>query len=110
MPETMYIWDPPVDTCELAFMCLSTGMEVVSSNGDNVFMSMDGGLICLVKLNAISICNQVVYQTNYEGIYLYSPTEVQQFTRKVEAGEMSISTYVKNWDNYMFNHLVDEIK
>ena len=100
-----YLWNKP-DPCVLAYEKDVRGTEVTSDGGDHVFMSTDASLMRLIKKNAVSICDRVVYETNYEGVYLY-PAGKNPFERKVRAEDVSIVTYVNNRDDYLYNHIAD---
>lgn len=110
-PEATYIWSAPLDPCELAYVRMIAGLEVANEEGDAVFMSTDGSLVRLLKKEAVSECQRIVYRTNYESIYLYDTgKEKKPFTRRVEAGEVSITTYVKNRDDFLFNHVANAVE
>ena len=110
-PLATYIWTAPVDSCELAYVRTTSGLEVTSDKEETVFMSTDGSLVRLIKKEDFSECNRIVYRTNHEGIYLYDLTKKgKEFGRKVEAGEISMATYVKSRDDFLFNHVADAVE
>jgi len=104
-----YIWDPPVDTCPLGVTRISKGKEVTNVNGDTVFISTDGSLVRLIKKETVSMCGRVVYKTNYDNIYLAHPQE-KPFKRTIHPGEVSLVTYINNRDDYLYNHLKEEVE
>ena len=109
-PEATYLWQAPDLDCDLAFVRLTLGKEATSSTGEKVFVSTDGSLIRLIRQEAVSLCGRIVHATNYPTIYLYETDKTKPFTRLVEAGEVSISTYVKNRDDYLYNHIVSALE
>jgi len=109
-PTVTYFWTSPNLDCNLAVVRTSSGVETTGNDGTKAFMSTDGSLVRLIKQEAVSRCGRVVYSTNYANIFLYELNKVQQFERKVEPGEVSISLYVRNRDDYLYNHLADTIE
>ena len=71
-PLSTYLWSMP-DPCTLAYEKDVKGVEVTSDQGDKVFISSDLSLIRLIKKEPLSLCNRLVYLTNYKGVYLYPP-------------------------------------
>jgi hypothetical protein len=109
-PTATYIWGATSDYCSLALTRISRGAEARNRDGDTVFMSTDGSLIRLLKREAVMMCDRRVFRTNYPGIFMYPATEERLITRKVDPGEVSISTYVNNRDDFLYNHLKQEVE
>ena len=105
---TTYLWEKP-DPCILAYEKDVRGVEVTSDRGDKVFVSTDLSLVRLIKKEPLSICNRVVYRTNYDGIYLYAYGQ-DPFTLRVDPDDVSITTYINNRDDYLFNHIADAME
>ena len=109
-PTATYIWPPSDTTCDLAVARITTGIEVTSNAGEDVYISTDNSLVRLIRREAVSKCKRVVYSTNYDGLFLYETSKPAPFDRKVAAGEVSITTYVKNRDDYLYNSITDRIE
>lgn len=108
-PLGTYLWKAPKETCHLALTQEATGIEAKNDKGQVVFMSLDGSLVRLVKDEALSICDRVVYRTNYPDIYLL-PEKERPITRKIRPDEVSLTTYINNRDDFLYNHLADKLE
>lgn len=104
-----YIWTQGADHCPLAHIRTTSGVEV-TNGGKTVFMSNDGSMIRLVEADTLSYCQQQVISTNYPGIFLERPRAGPTPFRKVHSAEVEIHTYINNRDDFLYNHMADQIE
>lgn len=109
-PTVTYLWDTPKDDCSLAVARTFKGMELKNDEGSTVVMSTDGTLVRFVKKSPISICGRIVYSTNYATLFLYPLPGTKAFSRRIHPSELSISTYVNNRDDYLYNFIIDKVE
>ena len=109
-----YYWGLPPRRCELAYTREVKGVLATDAQGDQVFMSTDGSLVRFVIEQQVSICGKLVHQTNYPDVYLFRIEEDKihkpgygRFERRIEGSEILLPSYIKNRDDYLYNHLLD---
>lgn len=107
--EATYTWQLPQDRCTLAVSKHVRGMLVTDELGDQVFMSTDDSLVRLILKQTESHCGRVIYSTNYPEFYLAKLPHHKPFTRFMEPESISLSTYVNNRDDYLYNYVADQI-
>ena len=105
MPTRTYLWVAPDLECNLAVARAVQGTEAQGEKGERVFVSTDGSLVRLIRQEAVSLCGRVVYSTNYAGIYLYEQEKTRPFVRPIEAGEVSLTLYIKNRDDFLYDNI-----
>jgi hypothetical protein len=106
-----YIWETPADEmkCELAVAHEVTGVEATNTAGQEIFMSTDGSLQRFILREDDTKCGRIVRSTQLPGWYLYPVTNRKLFTRKINPGAMSATTYVQNRDDYLFNYIANSV-
>jgi len=109
-PTVTFLWKPNMDSCPLAVTRISRGTEASNFKGETVFISLDGSLIRLIKQETISMCNRVVYRTNYPDIFLFDTDNPRPFSRAISTGEISITTYINNRDEYLYHYILRQIE
>jgi len=73
-------------------------------------VSLDGSLVRLILHSPVSFCGEVVRATNYEKIFVRERSRhPTPFQRPIRAEEVSLSTYVNARDDFLYNHLVDQL-
>lgn len=111
--ESTFTWNYHAHRCELGLSRTVRGMVVQDkATGKRVFMSTDGSLTRLIMQQPVSICRQIVYSTNYDKLFLYQIDKSRMhmpFTREVSPDAVSISTYINNRDDYLYNYIIDQI-
>ena len=113
VPMATYLWDPPDRTCELGYVQDTSGVLTTNSKGRSVYMSTDGTLMRFVLEDPISYCGKIVWSTNYPDYYLYDLSKGKTpFTaeKKIDIQQVSLHTYVKNRDDYLFNTIIDRLE
>ena len=105
--EATYLWKVPKETCEMAVSKVVTGVVATDEEGEQVFMSTDNSLVRLVFTQTESHCGRIIQATNYDNFYLAKLPHPMPFSRKLEASSISLSTYVNNRDDFLFNHMAD---
>ena len=110
MPGKTYLWEAPNLECGLAVARSASGTEVHGVNGEKVFVSTDNSLIRLIRQEAVSMCGRVVHSTNYPGVFLYEKEKPRPFVRPLEAGEVSLTLYIKNRDDFLYNNIVTALE
>ena len=109
--EGTFIWDLPVaEECPLARNKNFHGIEAIDNEGKTVVMSTDGNLVRVIKGEPVSLCDRVVYSTNYPDLYLYPLTGERPFHRHIHPEEVSITMYINNRDDYLYHHLLETVK
>ena len=106
--EATYLWSNPMGHCPLALSKRVTGLIAEDKSGQRVFMSTDNSLVRLVMKYQESHCERMVWSTNYDNVYLAS-TSAKPFRREVDPMGVSLHMYVNNRDDYLYNHLIDQI-
>ena len=107
--EATYFWDYPEDRCQLGVSKHVEGVEATDEGGQTVFMSTDGSLVRLVFTQTESHCGRIVQATNYKSLYLAKLPHHRPFNRLIEPTAVSLSTYINNRDDFLYNHLADQI-
>jgi len=108
--DVTHIWTVPDFSCDLAVVRTAIGQEVTNDNGDVAFMSTDGSLVRLIKKTSVSKCGRIVHSTNHDNLFMYEHTlSAELFDRNIEPGEMEIPLFVKNRDDFLYNHLADAL-
>ena len=110
MPTRTYLWVAPDLECKLAVARAVHGTEAQGEKGEKVFVSTDGSLVRLIRQEAVSMCGRVVHSTNYAGIYLYEQEKPRPFVRPIEAGEVSLTLYIKNRDDFLYDNIVTALE
>ena len=105
-----YIWTPLTDTCPLAYTRFISGIEVEDERGQAVFMSTDGSLVRVINHGPTSYCGRVVFKTNYPDLFLYPYEEPELFTREIRPGEVAITTYISNRDDFLYHDLLNKVE
>ena len=105
-----FVWRNPGDPCPLAVANEVKGKEVTDDAGNHVFMSTDESLTRLIRGDTVGMCGRIVYSTNYKNLYLYPLNAKDQFARKLEQGEYSTITYVKNRDETLYHTIKDKVQ
>ena len=105
-----FIWRNPGDFCPLAIANTVRGKEVEDENGNRVFMSTDESLTRLIRQDSVAICGRLVYSTTYRNLFLYPSTASNQFVRRLENGEFSTITYVKNRDETLYHTIKEKVR
>ena len=105
-----YIWNVNESTCPMAYTRTSSGITVQDREGREVFMSTDGSLIRLVLGATVSSCGEIVRQTNYDHIYIYSGKSARFQQRPVDPADVNMVTYINNRDDYLYNHLLNQVE
>ena len=94
----------------MAYTRTSSGITVQDREGREVFMSTDGSLIRLVLGVTVSSCEEIVRKTNYHHIYLYTGRSAKSRQRLIDPADVNMVTYIKNRDDYLYNHLLNQIE
>jgi hypothetical protein len=97
------------DNCDLSIARTVTGLETTSVSGDTVFMSTDDTMVRVIRKHTESRCGRAVYATDYPELFLYPLSGPKIFSKKVEPHTMSIITFVKNLDAFLYNSLADAV-
>ena len=107
--EAAYIWDGNVQYCPFAVTKTVTGLVVTDERQREVFMSTDGSLVRLIISHQEVACGRMVQATNYPELFLAEEDHALPFRRRVDPMSVSMTTYVNNRDDYLYNHLVQQI-
>ena len=110
LPLRTYLWESPNLDCDLAVARVAHGTEAESEKGEKVFISTDGSLVRLIRQDAVSLCGRVVHSTNYAGVFIYELDRPKQFTRPLGAGEVSLTLYIKNRDDFLYDNIVSALE
>ena len=105
-----FTWTKPEDQCPMAVTRQVSGLELLTDKGEHVIMSTDGSLIRLVKGTSLSLCGRVVYATNYPRLFMYPMPGTQPFPRSIHPSEVSVITYVKNRDDFLYHFVMDKVQ
>ena len=111
LPNQSYTWKTPKDRCYFSEVQTIFGTQLENKEGEQVFMSLDGSLIRLIIRNPVLACGTTVYATHYNDMYL-DPMESPRtpFTRHISESEMSLSSYVRNRDEFLYHHVVGKVR
>lgn len=111
LPTAVYIWDYSSKFCPLGKTRKPVFGTEVTNGADTVFISLDGSLVRLILKETVSYCRQIVRTTNYPDIFVISYDDRGQspFDR-IHPAEIEIHTYVNNRDDYLYNHVLDQIE
>ena len=107
--EATYIWDGGDDWCPMAVAKTVTGLIVEDERKRRVFMSTDGNLVRLIEEDQETICGRLIRGTNYPELYLADADSRRPFSRRVDTSSISMSTYVNERDDYLYNQMIDQI-
>ena len=107
--EATYLWDVPREVCTMGVSKTVTGVVATDQEGEQVFMSTDNSLVRLVFTQKESHCGRVVQATNYPNLFLAKLPSSFPFHRQIEAASISLSTYINNRDDFLYNHMADVI-
>ena len=103
-----FLWTKPPSDCDLLLTKEITGTEA-TDNEATVFMSTDGTAVRLILEGEHSRCGRIVTSTNYPDIFLYSTTRRHQFQPQSTEGQLSLTTFVKNRDDYVYHHAMQQV-
>ena len=108
-----YFWDK-VDFnqhCPLYQTRTSSGIIVTDEGGRRSFLSRDNSLIRLRLRGVVVICNQTVWETNFQKIVVTEDTRYPDFNRPLtQASEASLVTYVNAQDYFLAGFLTERIQ
>ncbi len=107
--EATYFWDAAADYCPMGVSKTVSGMLATTEENKKVFMSTDGSLVRLVLQSQESFCDRMVWSTNYDALYLADADHRSPFTRKLDPISVSMTTFVSNRDDFLYNYLVRQI-
>lgn len=107
--DETYVWDYSNAWCHMAVAKRVQGILVEAEGGERVFMSDDGNNVRLVLGSEQSECGKLITTTNYPDLFLAYEDRTIVFSRMVDASSISISTYVANRDDYLYNHIIGQI-
>ena len=108
-PEATYIWNGDVQYCPMAVTRTTTGVVVTDERQREVFMSTDGSLVRVIISHQEVACGRMVQATNYPDLFLAEEDHTMPFRRKVDPMSVSMTTYVNNRDDFLYNHMVSQI-
>lgn len=75
-----------------------------------IFISTDGMTVRLIIQDSVAYCSHVVSMTNYPGIFLTTANPLPSAFTALNPKELEIHTYVNNRDDYLYNHLIDQME
>ena len=105
-----YTWRVEPNHCPLAVSRPTRGLIARTDDGTDTYMSTDDSLIRLVLLESTYMCDRRVYKTNYKDLYLVSTETQEPFRRQLNPAEASISTYVRNRDDFLYHHIINQVE
>lgn len=109
--EGTFIWNKSREMdCPLALNKEFRGIEVTDPNGKVVVMSTDGNLVRVIRTDAVTMCDKIVYATNYPDLFLHPAGGRTPITRRVHPDEISITMYINNRDDFLYNHLLEAVR
>ena len=108
-----YFWEK-VDFnqhCPLYQTRTSSGIIVTDEGGRQSFLSRDNSLIRLRLRGVTVMCNQTVWETNFQKIVATEDTRYPDFNRPLtQASEASLVTYVNAQDYFLAGFLTERIQ
>ena len=87
-----------------------TGKEVMGTDGNTVFMSTDGSMTRLIKKSPKTACDQAVFATNYQRLFLTEEHGNHLFNRDLPFAEMSVTMYSNNKDDFLYGTLTNYVQ
>ena len=110
--KATYVWSPLNDSCPLAVTRVTQGYEVQDPEGQQVFISTDNSLVRLIILEPVAVtgCTHLVHATNYPDFYVVDLQEPVKFQRPVSSHAVSLVSYVKNRDDFLYHHLLEKLE
>ena len=108
-PTATYMWEYQATYCPLAVSKTVTGIVATDDREREVFMSTDGNLVRVILDHQEVICGQMVYATNYPELYFVAKDYNAHFRQLTDPLSVSMTTFVMNRDDYLYNHLLGEI-
>lgn len=110
--KATYIWEELNDTCALAVTRTTSGYEVEDPEGQMVFISTDNSLVRLIVLEYVAVtgCTHLVRATNYPDFYVIDLQDPPKFNRPISSHAVSLVSYVKNRDDFLYHHLLEKLE
>ena len=110
--EGTLVWDPYHSSveCPLYKLRITSGIDVTDKQGEVLFLSQDGSMVRLERNQPESICQQVVFHTQYPHLLLTSALGHFEFNRPLHPSEMSTVTYANQQDSFLYGELTSLIK
>jgi hypothetical protein len=89
-----YLWDLPAapHSCPLYLAQKVTGNMVKDNLGVQRFLSADGAMIRLKLLHTMPMCEEMVWKTNYDDLFLTIALTSPMFLRDIHPSEVYITT------------------
>jgi hypothetical protein len=106
-----YLWDLPVhpDDCPLFLDPLVGGNMIKDNLGIQRFLSTDNSMVRLKLIRKISMCEDMVWETNYQDLFLLVSLTHPMFLRDIHPSEISITPYSNNKDQFMYGVFSDKV-
>lgn len=107
-----YIWKPLNDSCPLAVTRVTKGYEMQEEGGKTVFISTDNSLVRLILTEPVAIygCSTLVRATNYPDFFVTELKDPPTFQRAISSHAVSLVSYVKNRDDFLYHHMLDKLE
>ena len=110
-PEATYIWDTTIhDRCAYYKTKTFKASWVTGDDGTHVVMSTDGSLIRLIPKQKEKHCDQNIWSTNYEDIFIQDIRMTRAPWKMLDAKEISLQKYVANRDDYMYHAINQQVR
>lgn len=113
MAEETFVWKTQMGDCPRYKVTRDKvqGIWVLSEDKTEVFVSTDGSLIRLKKLQAAAVCGRVLYSTTTDNIMVHELAPgVVPLTQKVEAKEADVFAFIKNRDDFLYHDVRSQMK
>ena len=109
--DATYTWESPIGYCPITVSKVVTGLLVEDEHTKTkVFMSTDNSLVRLVMSFHESYCGRMIWATNYPDLFLGTMDTQMPFERRVDPKAISMTTYVKARDDFLYNHVLYKIE